>query len=49
MKEYRLRGYISVDVNKNNVTILVDDIAYPFETDIKKNVLGYYYRRKRIQ
>ena len=38
-----------VDVNENNVTILVDGIAYLFETNMKKLILGYYYRRKRIQ
>ena len=49
VEEYKPRGYISVDVNENNVTILVDGIAYLFETDIEKLVLGYHYRRKRIQ
>ena len=38
-----------VDVNKNNVTMLVDSLPFLFETNIKKLVLGYYYRRKRIQ
>jgi len=49
VEEYKPKGYLSVDVNENNVTILVDGIAYLFETDLEKLVLGYYYRRKRIQ
>jgi len=36
-------------VNENNVTILADGVAYLFETDMEKLVLGYYYRRKRTQ
>ena len=48
-EEYQPRGYLPVDVNENNVTILVDGAAYLFETDMEKLVLGYYYRRKRIQ
>ena len=46
--EYEPRGYVSVDVNEDNVTALVDGIAYLFETGIKEMTLGYYYRRKRI-
>ncbi len=49
VEEYEPKGYLSVDVNENNVTILVDGIAYLFETNIERTVLGYYYRRKRIQ
>ena len=47
--EYKPEGYLPVDVNENNVTILVDGIAYLFETSTEKLVLGYYYRRKSIQ
>jgi len=43
------RGVIAVDVNENNVTMLVDGVAYLFETDLRDIVLGYHYRRKRIQ
>jgi len=49
VEEYKPRGYLPVDVNENNVTMLVDGMAYLFETNIEKLVLGYYYRRKRIQ
>jgi len=49
VEEYKPRGKLSVDVNENNVTILVDGVAYLFETNTEKLVLGYYYRRKRIQ
>jgi len=48
-KEYEPRGYLPVDVNENNVTTLVDGIAYLFETNTEKLVLGYYYRRKKVQ
>ena len=49
VEEYKPRGKLPVDVNENNVTILVDGVAYLFETNTEKLVLGYYYRRKRIQ
>ena len=49
VREYKPRGYLPVDVNENNVTILADGVAYLFETYMEKLVLGYYYRRKRIQ
>ena len=49
IEEYKPKGYLPVDVNENNVTVLVDGISYLFETDTEKLVLGYYYRRRRIQ
>ena len=49
VEEYKSKGYLPVDVNENNVTILVDGVVYLFETNTEKLVLGYYYRRKRIQ
>ncbi len=49
VREFKPRGYLPVDVNENNVTILLDNIAYAFETSTEKLVLGYYYRRKGIQ
>jgi len=49
VKPYEPRGFLPVDVNENNVTVLVDSNAYLLETDVKDITLGYYYRRKRIQ
>ncbi len=49
VEEFKPRGYLSVDVNENNATVLVDGIAYLFKTNMEKLVLGYYYRRKSIQ
>ncbi len=49
IQEYKPRGYLPIDVNENNVTMLVDGVAYLFETDTERVALGYYYRRKRIQ
>ena len=49
VEEYKPRGYLPVDVNENNATIMLDGIAYLFETDTEKLILGYHYRRKRIQ
>jgi IS605 OrfB family transposase len=43
------RGFISVDVNENHVAVLIDGGVYLFETGFRDIVLGYYYRRKRIQ
>ncbi|MCD6428312.1 MAG: transposase, partial [Desulfurococcales archaeon] len=49
VEEYKPRDYLSVDVNESNVTVLVDGVAYLFETNTEKLVLGYHYHRKRIQ
>jgi len=49
VEEYGPKGFIPVDVNENNVTVLIDGSAYLLETSTKNIVLGYYYRRKRIQ
>ena len=49
VEEFKPRGYLSVDVNENNVTMLVNTIAYLFETSTERLVLGYYYRRKKMQ
>jgi IS605 OrfB family transposase len=46
---YRPRGFISVDVNENHVAVLVDGEMYLFETGFRDIVLGYYYRRKKVQ
>jgi len=46
---YKPKGFISVDVNENHVAVLIEDKVYLFETGFKDIVLGYYYRRKRVQ
>ena len=46
---YKPKGFLAVDVNENNVTMLVDGVAFLFETDMERIILGYYYRKKRIQ
>jgi IS605 OrfB family transposase len=46
---YKPRGFITVDVNENHVAVLVDGRVYLFETSFRDIVLGYYYRRKRVQ
>lgn len=46
---YEPRGFIAVDVNENHVAVMVDGRVYLFETRFKDIVLGYYYRRKRVQ
>jgi IS605 OrfB family transposase len=43
------RGFTAVDVNENHIAVLVDDKVYLFETGFRDIVLGYYYRRKRVQ
>jgi IS605 OrfB family transposase len=43
------RGFIAVDVNESHEAVLIDNRVYLFETGFKDIVLGYYYRRKRIQ
>jgi len=49
VEERKPRGYLPVDVNENNVTMLADGVASLFETGTEKLVLGYYYHRKRVQ
>jgi len=49
VKSYEPRGYLPVDVNENNVTVLVDGAAYLLETDVRKITLGYAERRRQIQ
>ena len=49
VNEYVPRGHVSVDVNEDNVTALIDGVAYLFETNVKEITLGYHYRIKRIQ
>jgi IS605 OrfB family transposase len=46
---YGSRGFISVDANENHVAVLIDGEVYLFETGFRDMVLGYYYRRKRVQ
>jgi IS605 OrfB family transposase len=46
---YRPSGFVAVDVNENHVAVLVDDKVFLFETGFRDIVLGYYYRRKRVQ
>jgi len=49
VKPYEPRGYLPVDVNENNVTVLVDGAAYLLETDVRRITLSYAERRKRVQ
>ena len=49
VEEYKPLSFISVDVNENNITALIGNRVYLFETDMEKTVLGYYYRRESIQ
>jgi IS605 OrfB family transposase len=49
VEEYEPRGFVTVDVNENNVAALIDGNVHLFETGFRDLVLGYYYRRKRIQ
>jgi len=43
------KGFLPVDVNENNVTVLVDGVAYLLETNIREITLGYEKRRRQIQ
>jgi len=49
VEAYKPRGLIAVDVNEDHVAVLVDGGVYLLETRFRDIVLGYYYRRKRIQ
>jgi len=49
IEAYKPRGFIAVDVNENHVAVLIGDKVCLFETGFRDTILGYYYRRKRIQ
>jgi IS605 OrfB family transposase len=46
---FKPRGFVSVDVNENHVAVLVDGRVLLFETGFRGIVLGYHYRRRRVQ
>ena len=49
VQEYEPRGYIPVDVNENNETVIIDDLAIKFVTLLKKLTLRYEKIRQKIQ
>lgn len=49
VEPYEAKSWVSIDVNEDNVTALIDFTPVIFETGLKKQTLGYYYRRKRVQ
>lgn len=49
VEPYEAKSWVSIDVNEDNVTTLIDFTPVIFETGLKKQTLGYYYRRKRVQ
>jgi len=49
VEAYEPIGFVAVDVNENHVAVLVGGKVYLFETGFRGVVLGYYYRRKRVQ
>jgi len=49
VESYNPRGWIAVDVNENNVTILVDDRAVKFVTKLRWIIERYHEHRKRLQ
>lgn len=46
---YSPRGWISVDVNENNVTVLVNGRAYKSITMLRKVIERYHKHRRRLQ
>jgi len=49
VEEYNPGGWIAVDVNENNVTVLVDGKVCKFVTLLRKVVEKYYEHRMRLQ
>jgi len=49
VEAYEPKGLVPVDVNENHVAVLVGGGVYLFETGFRDIILGYYYRRKRVQ
>jgi len=49
VEQYNPRGWIAVDVNENNATILVDGRAFKFVTLLRKVVEKYHKHRERVQ
>jgi len=49
VEAYEPKGFVAVDVNEDHVAVLVDGSTYLFEAGFRDIILGYYYRRKRVQ
>jgi putative transposase len=47
-KPYEPKGFIPVDLNKNSVSLLINNKPILLETNAKRITLGYEYRRKSI-
>ncbi|RLE86212.1 MAG: transposase [Thermoprotei archaeon] len=46
---YKSKGWVSVDVNENNVTVLADDKAYKLITMLRSVIVRYHKHRRRLQ
>ncbi|RLG85528.1 MAG: transposase [Thermoprotei archaeon] len=49
VEEYNPKGWIAVDVNENNVTVLVDGKAYKLVTMLRRTIERYYEHKRRLQ
>jgi len=49
VEEYKPRGWVAVDVNENNVTVLVNDRAYKLTTMFSQVIERYHEHRRRLQ
>jgi len=49
VEPYKPKGWIAVDVNENNVTVLVDGKAYKFITMLRRTIEQYHEHRRRLQ
>jgi len=49
VEDYKPRGWIAVDVNENNVTVLVDGKVYKLVTMLRKTIERYHEHRMRLQ
>jgi hypothetical protein len=47
-KPYEPKGFVSVDLNENSVSVLINSKPVLLETNTKRITLGYEYERKSI-
>ncbi len=49
VEKYKPKGWVAVDVNENNITVLVNNRAYKFVTMMRKTIERYHEHRRKLQ
>lgn len=48
-KPYKPVSWLSIDVNKNSIAVLLEGKVYLLKTGFSSTIKDYFYRRRRIQ